>query len=204
MTETIINDTVLLCQLVKQYTSAAEEESMYLYLPEVSRDSFSTFKLRCAKCAKKGFYLVSSIPDYWEDYNCTYSLHNSKNDLVNARRVHICHENDFDSHKGRHAPNREKKGFICRKRFENEYWRKSITEWHRPLENQIVISAIVTVRDSCHNVGFPEIINFELGNMEDRNNRLYNFMYEEFLNQKNLTNMLLRGTTNHQIYKQEH
>jgi len=34
MTETIINGTVLLCQLVKQYTSAAEEEAMYLSLPE--------------------------------------------------------------------------------------------------------------------------------------------------------------------------
>ena len=82
--------------------------------------------------------------------------------------------------------------------------RKSITEWHRPLENQIVISAIVTVRDSSGHAGFPQIPNFELGNMEDRHNRLYIFMYEEFVNQKNLTNMLLRGTTNHLIYKQEH
>jgi len=113
------------------------------------------------------------------------------------------HENDFDSHKGIKT-NRKSKVFFCRERFENKYWRKSITEWDRPSENQIVISAIVTVRDSCQNVGFPEIPNFELGNMEDRHNRLYNFMYIEFVNQKNLTNMLLRGTTNHLIYKQEH
>ena len=58
MTETIINGTVMLCQLVKHYTTAAEEESMYLSLPEESRDSFSTFKQRYAKCAKKGYYLV--------------------------------------------------------------------------------------------------------------------------------------------------
>ena len=145
MTETIINDTVLLCQLVKQYTSAAEEESMYfLYLPEVSRDSFSTYKLRCAKCAKKGYYLVRSygpdVPDYWEDYNCSYNSNNLKN-FVHARRVHICHENDYESHKGRHGVNRTTKAFICRELFENEYWKKSMTEWNRPLENQIVISA---------------------------------------------------------------
>ena len=114
MTETIINSTVLLCQLVKQYTSAAEEESMYLSLPEVSRDSFSTYKLRCAKCAKKGYYLVRGLsgPDYWEDYNCPHSGDNSKNDLVNARRVHICHENDFDSHKVDNLPVEKKKGLF--------------------------------------------------------------------------------------------
>jgi len=80
MTETIINGTVMLCQLVKQYTTAAEEESRYLSLPEVSRDSFLTFKKRCAKCAKKGYYLVRSTgyvcgPDYWEDYDPTYNSH---------------------------------------------------------------------------------------------------------------------------------
>ena len=70
MTETIVNGTVLLCVLVKEYRTAAEEQAMYLSLPELSRDSFSTFKLRCAKCAKKGYYLVHSTgtagkPVFW-------------------------------------------------------------------------------------------------------------------------------------------
>jgi len=83
MTETIKNGTVVLGQLVKHCTTAAEEESMYLSLPEESMDSFSTFKQRCAKCAKKGFFLVRSTgyvcgPDYWEDYNATYSHFNQK------------------------------------------------------------------------------------------------------------------------------
>ena len=111
--------------------------------------------------------------------------------------------NQFESHKHRKTI-RKGKGFFCREHFEEKYWRKSITEWDRPLENQIVISAIVTVRDSSRHAGFPQTPNFELGNMEDRHNRLYNFMYNEFVNQRNLTNMLLRGTTNHLIYKQEH
>ena len=104
----------------------------------------------------------------------------------------------------RQTPNRQSIGFVCRENFEKHYWRKSITEWDRPLENQIVIIAIVTVRASSGHAGFPDIPNFELGNIDDRHNRLYTFMYNEFVNQKKMTNMLLRGITNHLIYKQEH
>ena len=113
MTEAIVNGTVLLCVLVKEYRTAAEEEAMYLSLPEISRDSFSTFKLRCAKCAKKGYYLVRSTgpagPDYWEDYNSAYSNQNSKpliryasdiapTDSVTTGRVRICYDDEFESH----------------------------------------------------------------------------------------------------------
>jgi len=203
MTETIINGTVLLCQLVKQYTSAAEEESMYLSLPELSRDSFSTFTHRCAKCAKKGFYLVRgtpNVPDYWEEYNAAYSSPSNlkplvryasdiaSTDLVTTGRVHICHENEFESHKGRQTPNKQIIGYVCRETFEKDYWRKQIAEWDRPVEHQVVISAVVIVRDSSGNAGFPDIPNFELGNIDDRHNRLYNFMYNEFVNQKKMNN----------------
>ncbi len=217
MTETIVNGTVLLCQLVKEYRTAAEEQAMYVSLPEISRDSFSTFKLRCAKCAKKGYYLVRSIgpagPDYWEDYNSAYGNENSKplvryasdiasTDLVTTGRVHICHENEFESHKGRNTPNKQNKGYVCRETFEKDFWRKQVAEWDRPVEHQIVITAVVTVRASSRNAGFPALANFELGDANVLHNRLYTFMYVEFVNQKKLTNMLLAGITNHLIYHQ--
>ena len=209
MTETIINSTVLLCQLVKQYTSAAEEEAMYLSLPEVSRDSFSTFMQRCTKCAKKAFVSAGySLPGYYQDYNSTYHANNQKllirrNEYdsfptasVTCGRLHICYENEFQSNRYRTSPNIRTRTNVCRENFEKHYWRKSITEWDRPLKDQIVVSAIVTVRDSGGNVGFPDIPNFELGNVDGRHNHLYTFMYYEFVNQKSLINMLLKGITN--------
>jgi len=222
MTETIVNGTVLLCVLLKEYRTAAEEQAMYLSLPEISRDSFSTFQLRCAKCAKKGFYIVRanlvmirSIGNfrthYWEDFNSTYNNHNLKplarsdiasSDLLTTRKFHMCHENELESHKGRQSPYNLTKGVVCRENFEKHYWRKAITEWAIPLEDQIVITAVVTVRSSSNNAGFPEEANFELGDENVLHNRLYTFMYVEFVNQKKLTNMLLAGITNHLIYHQ--
>jgi hypothetical protein len=193
---------------------------MYLSLPEISRDSFTTFKQRCAKCAKKGFYLVranmelnrptgNSRPDYWEDFNSSYNDHNLKplarsdiasSDLVTTGKFHMCHVNELESHRGRKIPYNLTKGVVCRENFETHYWRKAITEWARPLEDQIVITAVVTVRASGKNAGFPEEANFELGDANVLHNRLYTFMYVEFVNQKKLTNMLLAGITNHLIY----
>jgi len=148
---------------------------------------------------------------YWEDYNSTYNKYNLKplarsdiasSDLVTTRKFHMCHENELESHKNRQSPYNLRKGVVCRKNFEKHYWRKAITEWARPLEDQIVITAVVTVRASSLNAGFPEEANFELGDANVLHNRLYTFMYVEFVNQKKLTNMLLAGITNHLIYHQ--
>ena len=80
---------------------------------------------------KKRYNLVRSTgnawPDYWEDYNSAYNKHNSKpliryasdiapTDSVTTGRVHICYDNEFESHKGRQTP-----------KMTNKKWLKGIT-----------------------------------------------------------------------------
>jgi len=72
-------------------------------------------------------------------------------------RVHNCYDNEFESHRNRRSSNHLLNGYICREKFEKDYWRKLVTDQSviTLLEHQIVTTAVVTVRDSSGTAGFP-------------------------------------------------
>ena len=106
-------------------------------------------------------------------------------------------------------------GFRCRELFENKYWQPLINSQVQNTLNtsagagivsessihprgyllkkdQIIIRAVVTVRMSSGNTGFPRDPIFECNN-HGAHNRLYDFILIEFYNQKSFSNMALKG-----------
>ena len=67
-------------------------------------------------------------------------------------------------------------------------------------KDQIIIGAVVTVRLSSGNVGFPQNPTFDPNDLDNIHNRLFLFMLIEFWNQKSFSNMALQGIINFLLY----
>ena len=141
--------------------------------------------------------------------------------------VHICWETQAESRRHRSSPFSKTQGFICRNLFELRYW-KPLMDFQMQLtlptssagagidsessilprgflptdlkKDQIIIGAVVTVRLSSGNAGFPLNPAFDPNDRIDRHNRLFCFMLIEFYNQKSFSNMALQGIINFLIY----
>ena len=65
--------------------------------------------------------------------------------------------------------------------------------------DQIIMGAVVTIRMSSGNTGFPRVPIFE-PNVPGAHNHLYEIMIIEFKNQKSFSNMAMKGFINTSIY----
>jgi hypothetical protein len=141
--------------------------------------------------------------------------------------VHICYETIAESRKHQHSPFARNQGFLCRNLFERSYW-KPLMDLQIKLtlpaysagagidsassilpigflpttlkKDQIIIGAVVTVRLSGGNAGFPTNPRFDPNDRLFIHNRLFFFMLIEFWNQKSFSNMALQGIINFLLY----